>query len=107
MAQFSVGVNRFQAAGSLAQATKRIWLHRRCIGVQLRERALITDVVHATVIVTIEILKNIARVYANATHEEYSAAVREALATAIARSNQDRGSTATQAAPAPEPAPSN
>ncbi len=66
---------------------------------------MITDVVHATVIVTIETLKNIARAYANAAHEEYSAAAREALAAAITRGNQDDGSAATQATPAPEPAP--
>ena len=49
--------------------------------------------------------KNIARPYADSTQDQYNAAAREALATAIARGNQNGGSAATQAAPAPEPAP--
>ena len=38
------------------------------------------DVVHATVIEIIEIMKYIARTYADATEDEYNAAAREALA---------------------------
>ena len=50
---------------------------------------------------TFAILEDIARTYANATQDQYNAAAREALATAIARGNQNGGSAATQAAPAP------
>ena len=62
------------------------------------------DVVHATVIEIIEIMKYIARTYADATEDEYNAAAREALAAAIARSSANGGGFAAQAAPAPEPA---
>lgn len=53
---------------------------------------------------TYAILEDIARTYANATQDQYNAAARDALAAAIARGNQDGGSAAAQAAPAPEPA---
>lgn len=53
---------------------------------------------------TYAILEDIARTYANATQDQYNAAARDALAAAIARSNQDGGSVAAQAAPAAEPA---
>ena len=42
--------------------------------------------------------------YADATQDEFNAKARDALAQAIARGNQDGGSTAAQAAPAAEPA---
>ena len=57
------------------------------------------DVVHATVIEIIEIMKYIARTYADATEDEYNAAAREALAAAIARSSANGGGFAAQAAP--------
>ena len=53
---------------------------------------------------TYAILEDIARTYANATQDQYNAAARDALTQAIARSNQDGGSVAAQAAPAAEPA---
>lgn len=53
---------------------------------------------------TYAILEDIARTYANATQDQYNAAARDALAQAIARSNQDGSSTAAQAAPASESA---
>ena len=56
---------------------------------------------------TYAILDDIARTYADATQDEFNAKARDALAAAIARGNQDGGSTAAQAAPAAEPAPSN
>jgi hypothetical protein len=53
---------------------------------------------------TYAILDDIARTYADATQDQYNAAARDALAAAIARSNQDGGSAAAQTAPAAEPA---
>ena len=53
---------------------------------------------------TYAILDDIARTYADATQDEFNAKARDALAAAIARGNQDGGSTAAQAAPAAEPA---
>ena len=53
---------------------------------------------------TYAILDDIARTYADATQDEFNAAARDALAAAIARGNQDGGSTAAQTAPAAEPA---
>jgi hypothetical protein len=53
---------------------------------------------------TYAILDDIARTYADATQDEFNAKARDAIAAAIARGNQDGGSTAAQAAPAAEPA---
>lgn len=53
---------------------------------------------------TYDILEDIARTHANSTQDQYNAAARDALAEAIARSNQDGGGTSAQAAPAAEPA---
>ena len=49
---------------------------------------------------TYAVLEDIARTYANATQDQYNAAARDALAQAIARSNQDGGGPAPAAAPA-------
>jgi hypothetical protein len=68
---------------------------------QAEVAALITQA-EAIDIDTYAILEDIARTYANATQDQYNAAARDALAQAIARSNQDGGSTAAQAAPASE-----
>lgn len=68
---------------------------------QAEVAALITQA-EAIGIDTFAILEDIARTYANATQDQYNAAARDALAQAIARSNQDGGSTAAQAAPAAE-----
>lgn len=50
---------------------------------------------------TYDVLDDIVRTYANATQDQYNAAAREALAAAIARSNQDGGGLTTAVAPAP------
>jgi hypothetical protein len=49
---------------------------------------------------TYDVLEDIARNYADATQDQYNAAAREALAAAIARSNQDGGRPTAATAPA-------
>ena len=68
------------------------------------EVAALTAQADAMGIDTYAILDDIARTYADATQDEFNAKARDALAAAIARGNQDGGSTAAQAAPAAEPA---